>query len=151
MSPVQAALTAEGKRITDIFYLAFVLWREARAESRAGQIALVFSILNRVENPKWWGRDVPSVVTKKWQYSSLTDPNDKQLVLYPVFDQVWLECLSAATAVYDGQVMNPVPGADSYYATYIPKPYWAKDDQFVAQIGAHRFYNTDGDHPENKS
>lgn len=145
-----SGLTPEMKRTTNLFYLAFVLWREARNESRAGKIALVFSIMNRVSKPKWWGNDVPSVVTKKWQYSSMTDPNDKQLVLYPVFDQSWTECLSAAIAVYDEQVQNPIGGADSYYATYIPQPKWAKDEYFVAQIGAHRFYNTDGDHPENE-
>jgi spore germination cell wall hydrolase CwlJ-like protein len=146
---VQAALTGEAKRVTDLFYLAFVLWREARNETRAGKIALVFSILDRVRNPKWWGNDVPSVCTKKWQYSSMTDPNDKQLTLYPVFDQAWAECISAATTVYDGLVQNPVPGADSYYATYIPAPNWAKPEMLVAQIGAHKFYNTDGNHPEN--
>jgi N-acetylmuramoyl-L-alanine amidase len=149
---VQAALTGEIRRVTDLFYLSFVLWREARGETRAGKIALVFSIMNRVNNPKWWGQDIPSVVTKKWQYSSLTDPKDAQLVLYPLMDQSWLECMSAATAVYDKLVQNPVAGADSYYAVSMPAPpNWAKPDQFVAQIGNHRFYNTDGDHPENPS
>ena len=147
--PPTVVLTAEGKRITDAFYLAFVLWREARNEPHDGKVALVFSILNRVQHPKWWGTDVPSVVTKKWQYSSMTDPNDVQLTKYPTFDPVWAECLNTVLAVLDGREENPVPGADSYYATYIAAPNWAKPEQFVKQVGNHRFYNTDGDHPEN--
>lgn len=147
---VQATLTPEAKRITDVFYLGFVLWREARGESRAGKIALVFSIMNRVEHPKWWGNDIPSVIAKKWQYSSMTAPGDPNLIQYPLFDQSWADCVSAAMTVYDKQVQNPVPGADSYYATSMASPPpWAKQEQFVIQVGAHRFYNTDGDHPEN--
>lgn len=144
-----AGLTPEQRRVTEIFYLAFVLWREARAESRDGKVALVHSILNRVAKPKWWGTDIVSVVLKPWQYSSMTDPNDKQLTKYPGLDPSWPECLDVAQQVYDGKIPNPVPGADSYFATYIPTPNWAKPEQFVAQIGAHKFYNTDGDHPDN--
>lgn len=139
----------EFQRISDGTCLAFVLWREARAEPKEGKIALVYSILNRVQKPKWWGTSIASVVLKAWQYSSMTDPNDPQLRKYPWGDAAWPECLQVAFDVLDGKVENPVPSADSYYATYIPAPNWAKQDQFVKQIGAHRFYNTDGDHPQN--
>jgi spore germination cell wall hydrolase CwlJ-like protein len=143
-------MTMDQQRITDLFYLAFVLWREARNEPRDGKVALVYSILNRVKNPKWWGNDVASVCTKPWQYSSMTDPHDVQLTKYPAStDPSWVECIQVASDVYDGTVPNPCPGADSYYATYISAPNWAKPEQFVAQVGAHRFYNTDGDHPDN--
>jgi N-acetylmuramoyl-L-alanine amidase len=150
-----AATTPEQKRITEVFYLAFVLWREARAEPKDGKIALVWSILNRVTHPKWWGTDIVSVITKPWQYSSMTDPHDPQLIKYPgsQADTAWPECIDVAMGVYDGTYKNPVPGADSYYAVSMDKagnpPDWAKKFRFVAQIANHKFYDSDGDHPEN--
>lgn len=154
--------TEEMQHVTNVFYVSFTLWREARSEPRDGKIAVVYSILDRVASPKWWGRDVPTIVSKAWQYSSLTDPNDPQLVKYPVYDDSWVECLSVTLDVFSGRVANPVPGADSYYATWMdrkvnPKtgrymtPPWAlaNTSKFVAQIGGHKFYNTDGNHPAN--
>jgi len=148
------AMTTEQQRITNLFYLGFVLWREARAESHEGKIALVFSILNRVEHPKWWGNDVISVITKPWQYSSMTDPKDPQLTKYPGSDPAWADCLQVAMDVYDRKIApNPVPGADSYYAISMDKagnpPPWSKTAKLVAQVGNHKFYDTDGVHPEN--
>src|SRR3990172_10413739 len=69
---------------TQTFYLALAIWREARGEPQLGRTAVGYSILNRVARPSWWGRTVDEVITKKWQYSSLTDPRDKQL---PRWDQ----------------------------------------------------------------
>lgn len=145
-------MTTEQQRLTNVFYLGFVLWREARAEPHDGKVALVFSILNRVERPKWWGNDVVSVITKPWQYSSMTDPHDPQLTKYPTNDPAWWECLQVAMDVYDRKIsQNPVPGADSYYAVSMPAPPpWAAKARFVAQVGNHRFYDTDGEHPDNK-
>ncbi len=132
---------------SDLVFLALVIWREARAEPHEGQVAVGFSILNRVERPSWWGRTLLEVVTKKWQYSSMTDPNDRQLTTWPMsYDPVWLSCLTAAAEVLGRLVPNPVPHADSYYAVSMPTPpKWATPDTFVAQIGNHRFYNLDRD------
>lgn len=147
-------VTLEQRRVTDAFYLAFVLWREARAEPREGKIAVVHSILNRVTRPKWWGNDVPSVCIKPWQYSSMTDPKDPQLTRYPN-DAAWWECLQITLDVLNGKLPNPVPTADSYYAISMDKagnpPAWAKAPsvRFVRQVGNHKFYDTDGEHPEN--
>lgn len=152
-----AAMTPEQRRITEVFYLAFVLWREARSEPRDGKIALVWSIMNRVSHPKWWGQDIVSVVLKPWQYSSMTDPHDPQLVKYPGNDDAWATCLDVAMGVYDGRYPNPVPTADSYYAISMEAegqpgaPRWATDPRvrFVAQIANHKFFDTDGEHPDN--
>ena len=120
-----------------------------------------YSILNRVAHPSWWGMTVPSVVAKPLQYSSLTAGGDANLTLYPTgYTSDWFQCLQVGFDVVDGKVQNPVPDADSYYATSMKTPPdWAdpvifkkrtgKDLIFVGQIGHHRFYNTDGRHPEN--
>lgn len=131
---------------SDLTFLALVVWREARAEPYLGKLAVAYSILNRVARPSWWGRTLLEVVTKKWQYSSMTDPNDRQLTTWPTsYDSVWTECLTAAQHALEASEPNPAIGADSYYAVSIKAPNWATAETFVVQIGAHRFYNLDRD------
>lgn len=133
---------------TSLVFLALTIWRESRGQSNQTKTAVGFSVLNRVKNPKWWGNDVLSVVTKKWQYSSLTAPKDPQLTTWPQSsDASWKESLNVASYVLFGlNVINPVDGADSYYDISISAPKWATDDCFVAQLDKIRFYNTDHDH-----
>lgn len=133
--------------IQDVSFLALVTWREARGEPKAGKVAVAYSIMNRVERPSWWGDSVLAVVGKKWQYSSMTDPNDKQLAMWPkANDPQWRECLEVARDVYEKAIPNPAPGADSYFADYIPPPKWADPKKFVVKIGHHSFYDLDSDH-----
>ena len=82
---------------TEKVFLALVVWREARGESYEGKAAVASSIMNRVVRPSWWGRDLFSVIFKKWQYSSLTDPRDRQLTTWPQKNAPdWIECLQVA-------------------------------------------------------
>lgn len=130
----------------DIGFLALTIWRESRGESIETQTGIANVILNRVRNPAWWGRDLMGVVFKKWQFSSLTDPHDRQLTTWPAHgDVIWQQCLDVAFNAINGTAKNLVPGADSYYDTSIPAPNWADPDRFVAQLGRVRFYNLDRD------
>jgi N-acetylmuramoyl-L-alanine amidase len=131
----------------DVVFLALTLWREARGEPYLGRVAVAHSIMNRVRRPSWWGNTVLAVVTKKWQYSSLTDPKDRQLVLWPTDTDVrWRECMEIARGVYSELIPNPAVGADSYYSDVIPAPYWADPKKFVVKIGRHLFFDLDADH-----
>src|SRR3990172_8445425 len=105
---------AELAREASAFMLALVGWREARGEVLPVRIAVMYSVLNRVERPAWWGRSVLEVVGKLWQYSALTAPGDPNVLEY--------------------RVANPMPGADSYHDVSIPQPGWA---------GAARFWGGD--------
>jgi len=137
--------------LINTFYLGLVTWREARGEGASCMTAVAQSIMNRVNSPKWWGTSVSSVVTKKWQYSSMTDPRDQQLTTWPQDgDPEWECAMCIARDVIAGSAANPAPGADSYYDISIPPPNWADPTKFVAQVGRIRFYNLDGDHPQNK-
>jgi N-acetylmuramoyl-L-alanine amidase len=138
-------------RMYEIVLMALTLWREARGESFTAKVAVAFSIKNRVDHPAWWGDDVISVLIKKWQYSSLTDPHDTQLTKWPTSkDPVFEECLNIAMGVMSGTYSNPVPGADSYYDDSLQgeaRPKWAKEnpDRFVGKYGRLNFYNLDRD------
>lgn len=128
----------------DIAFMALTIWREARGESVDGKTAVAYCILNRVSRPGWWGNDILSVVFKKWQFSSLTDPRDPQLTKWPLSnDPSWEESLAVAEGVISGGFKNPVQGADSYYDISIDPPKWANDGIFVKQIGRLRFYDVD--------
>ena len=129
----------------DKVFLALAIWREARGETLLGQTAMAYSILNRVAKPCWWGHTIMEVLFKKWQYSSLTDPKDRQLTAWPVKDKVWKQCLSVACDAISGVSSNPAPGSDSYFDDSISAPKWATQDKFVRKIGRLNFYNIDMD------
>ena len=131
------------QQICDTFYLAIVLWREARGEEFDAVKGVANVIMNRVKDPKWWGHDVTSVVTKRWQFSSMTDPKDPQLATWPQpEDPSWWNCMALAADVLSGKLVDNVAGANSYYDISIPPPKWATNDIFVKQIGRLRFYKT---------
>lgn len=131
--------------------LALTLWREARGERDDALIAVACSIKNRVDRPSWWGQDLVSVLTKKWQYSSLTDPNDRQLTTWPQpHDASFAECLNIAWGVMEGVYHSPVKGADSYYddslqGERVPKWAQAHPERFVGKVGRLSFFNMDQD------
>lgn len=125
--------------------LGLVVWREARGESDECRTAVAYSILNRVRHPGWWGKTILAVIAKKWQYSSMTDPNDPQLTTWPQYSDDWFECLEIANDVIDGTLPDPAPGADSYYDCSIKPPKWATPNKLVRVIGRISFYNLDGD------
>src|SRR5574343_1617704 len=95
------------KLASDIVFLAVTIWREARGASDECRSGVGYSILNRVHRPSWWGSDIMSVVFKKWQYSSLTDPKDRQLTTWPASkDLSWWQCMEIADKVLAGMVVN---------------------------------------------
>jgi len=136
-------VTLEQRKACELFLLALTVWREARGESEEAQAAVAHSILTRANHPSWWGNDIVSVITKRWQYSSITDPRDPQLTNWPhLADPSWEKAISIAEGVLSGTIPNPSPEADSYYDTSIPPPYWTKTSQQIAKIGRLCFYKT---------
>jgi N-acetylmuramoyl-L-alanine amidase len=139
-------MTPDAQYWANIIFLALTVWREARGEVYTAKLAVAFSILNRVSHPKWWGNDVMSVVFKRFQYSSLTNKGDPNLIAWPqAADPFWNDSIQAAQAATTGGAKNPAPGADSYFDISISPPDWAKPEMFVIAIGAFRFYNLDRD------
>lgn len=125
-----------------IWMMAITAWREARSETEEGIIAVMFTMKERVQNKvKWEGGNYVEVVTKSYQYSSISDPHDKQLILFPQEgDSRFHKMLELADKVIAGAIPNPVPGADSYFADWISAPKWATQDKFIKKIGHHLFY-----------
>jgi len=127
----------------DTVFLALVIWREARGESDDCKTAVGFSVLARVRHGGWWGKDVQSVIFHKWQYSSMTAHNDPNLVQWPLSTEpAWMRCIVIASDIIDGLLVNPAPGADSYFDDSITAPAWARKGRFITKIGRINFYAT---------
>lgn len=123
------------------YLLAVCLWREARNQNYDAQCAVVQSILNRARHPSWWGNSISSVIGYPKQYSSMTDPGDKQLTRWPdASDRSFQLCLQVVEDVAAGRAQDFARGATHFYSVDIPPPYWALSAEFIAQYGAMRFF-----------
>jgi len=127
--------------------LARTLWGEARGESLAGQIAVAWTIRNRVLDGKdrsWWGEGYAGVCQKPWQFScwNANDPNSPYLTgAKPIPSCEYKRALAVALAVMAGVVPDPTGGATHYYATTMPKaPDWAVKAKQTLKIGHHIFF-----------
>lgn len=138
-------MTAVSARDREI--LARTLWGEARGEGLAGQLAVAWTIRNRVFDGKdksWWGEGYAGVCLKAWQFScwNKNDPNYAYLSgAKPIPKGQFNQAMEAANAVIDGTVDDMTGGATHYYATSMPKPpAWIKGAKLTLAMGHHRFY-----------
>jgi spore germination cell wall hydrolase CwlJ-like protein len=126
--------------------LARTLWGEARGESLAGQIAVAWTIRNRVfdeRDKSWWGEGYAGVCQAKYQFScwNKSDPNypymsgAKQM---PVRELV--QTRIAADQVIEGKVPDPTGGATHYYAISIKAPAWSLKAKQTLKLGGHVFF-----------
>ena len=127
--------------------LARTLWGEARGESIAGQIAVAWTIRNRVNDGKansWWGEGYAGVCQKPYQFSCW-NKNDRNYAFLsgakPIPAAQYAQALKAADQVMAGTVPDPTGGATHYYATTMPKPpNWVKGARQTLKLGHHVFF-----------
>lgn len=131
----------------DIEILALTIWGEARGEGLAGQIAVAWTIRNRVFDGKaksWWGEGYAEVCLKPWQFScwNQNDPNYVYLSgAKPIPAAQFAQAQRAADQVMAGAVPDPTGGATHYYATTMPKaPGWAAKAKQTLLLGHHVFF-----------
>lgn len=104
----------------DYTLTAICLYREARGEGNTGMTAVACVIRNRVQQR----HSTPyAIVTAKWQFSSLTDPHDPQLAIWPAeTDAAWQQAQLIAGNVLNGDTQDITQGATMYYDDSIPFP-----------------------------
>ncbi|MBB3267574.1 hypothetical protein FHW79_005235 [Azospirillum sp. OGB3] len=133
--------------------LARVLWGEARGEGVAGMSAVAAVVMTRVANPRWWGRDLRSVLLQRAQFSCLmnNDPNLPKLLGVGVADPAYRLALSIARQAIAGTLADETGGADHYLVTAIQdRTKWAKGRAPTAEIGRHSFFRLEGPAPKPK-
>ena len=133
---------ANPQEICDTFYLALVVYREARGETLAGKAGVAHTVLNRVKRGGWWGSAIDEVITKPYQFSSLTDPKDPQLTKWPkLSNPSWQNCLQCAIECLNGTIGDPTGGATHYFDDSITAPKWVDQDaKYKGKIGRLNFY-----------
>lgn len=127
--------------------LARTLWGEARGESLTGQIAVAWTIRNRVNDGKlksWWGEGYAGVCQAPYQFScwNKNDPNYAYLsgAMAIPFREL-AQARIAADQVIDGKVADPTGGATHYYALAMKTaPAWAAKAKQTLKLGGHVFF-----------
>ena len=88
---------------TDVKELANVIYHEARGESRKGQIAVGYVVLNRVKDPRF-PNTVRGVIWQRKQFSGIK------------YHAGWARFEQLARDILSGEVANPVGGAKFFRA-----------------------------------
>ena len=127
--------------------LARTLWGEARGESLAGQIAVAWTIRNRVKDGNarsWWGEDYAGVCQKPYQFScwNKNDPNYPYLSgAKPIPFREFARAQIAADHVIAGTAPDPTGGATHYYSITMPNaPKWTEGAMRTLRLGHHIFF-----------
>jgi N-acetylmuramoyl-L-alanine amidase len=124
--------------------LARTIWGEARGEGDKGMQAVANVVMNRVAQPKWWGKDVISVCTKPWQFSCWNkgDPNREKLIGVTEDDPQFKIASGIAKLAVNGDLPDVTNGATSYYdARMATPPQWSNNKTPCAIIGHHVFFD----------
>ena len=104
----------------DLGALALCLWREARSLGSPGMLGVANVVHNRTVKH---GTTFAHEVYRPWQFSSMSDPDDPQLNLYPkADDSAFADAHRIAALVIGKQAADNTLGATLYYADYIPFP-----------------------------
>ncbi len=130
--------------------LGLLIELEAGGEEQMGQVAVAWTVRNRVERPRWWGTNYPDVMWKPDQYTPIHDLNEAGELLAAVSTRetegtplaLWI-----ARGVRSGWIPDPTDGATHYYApALLPEPPpWASSPKMSDRgtIGGHVFFRED--------
>lgn len=120
--------------------LPLVMYREANNQPDEAIAGVGWVVWNRVNHPGWWGRDIPSVILKHWQFSSFNwqDPNAQR---YMSLDSISKNVISIAFNVYWKITQDPTGGATFYHDASLsgPPAEWGQV-VFLKRLGDLFFY-----------
>jgi N-acetylmuramoyl-L-alanine amidase len=118
--------------------MALTMWREARGEGRDGMRAVGHVIRNRVDAGQG---DWDHVITKRWQFSSLTATGDPELILWPDSpDPDFETAMNVAEDIFTNMDPDITAGSTHYFNPHVVLPSWAAKMTLMATIGNHVFY-----------
>lgn len=126
----------------DIVSASLCVWREARGEVATTGMDGIRAVLHVIDNrSKKNNKSWAQIVYQRLQFSSMTFPQDPQLVNVPKnTDTIFEDCYNTAVSVYMGTDVDITLGATHYFADSIPMPSWAVNMKFLVKIGHHSFY-----------
>jgi N-acetylmuramoyl-L-alanine amidase len=110
------------------------IYHEARGESQAGQIAVAYVTLNRVEKPDF-GDTICEVVNDRHQFSWTS--NGKSDVIKD--REAYVKSMRVAINTIQGIEPDPTEGATYFYNPRVANPAWSREFTVSAVIGQHKF------------
>ena len=116
-----------------IVCLATAIYFEARDQSDEGQIAVAYSVINRVEHPKY-KHTICDVVTDGCHYSFYCDGKSDK----PKDQRAYNKALYLAGLTMLRVVRDPTNGA-THYHTRSSSPWWARYYEITGIIEDHIF------------
>ena len=130
--------------------LARTLWGEARGEGDVGMEAVASVVLNRANNPRWWGDSVRDVCLKPRQFSTWNpeDPQYERIRSVTAADPKFVAAREVARRALAGEVEDRTGGADHYVNLAVAKPSWARHQPPSAVIGNHTLFRLELDGPD---
>lgn len=127
------------KELHDLYWLALLVFLEARGESFKGKLAVAWVVMTRAQG---FGKSVQDVILAAFQFSAFNtkDPNRMKIDEAP-FSIEWKDCLRAAAGAYFALEENPAPRANSYLNPKVldKLPEWYRKDSVIAVVDNHEF------------
>lgn len=105
--------------------MALDIWREASGESLSAWRGIMHVIFNRVNHPRWWGHDIVSVITHRWQFSGMTASGDPNLTRWPQVGDIQFNMILSMIDAYDFMEIkedDPTLGAVFYFSPPLVEP-----------------------------
>lgn len=138
---------------SELNLLQCLVYGESRGQPLEGMAAVAWVVRNRVEHPKWWGKDWKSVILRHdkkdpptFQFSCFnsSDANLKKIIKgirlgKLMSDQTWKTCRLIAFGVMYGWLPDYSKGSNHYCHVDL-NPYWIKDQTPKVTICDHKFY-----------
>lgn len=100
-----------------VLVLARTIYGEARGEDDETKKAVANVVMNRVKNPKWWGKTVKEVCLARKQFScfNFDDPNFEKLIKAAIKDKAFQDCFGTAFAVIKELISDNTDRATHYH------------------------------------
>jgi N-acetylmuramoyl-L-alanine amidase len=132
--------------------LAATAWMEDRSGQKDGMQAVMNVVLNRVNNPRWWGDSIYTVCLKPFQFSSWNKGNVNMTAFLamlkdgPVNPEYpeWEIAQNLAELAVKGLLPDMTLNADSYHSASSPYPVnaWPPENTvtFTGRWGGQLYY-----------
>ena len=152
----QIRLPFPGKKLDeqeDDILLASLIFLKSRDDIEQTRIGIGCVVRNRVNNPRWWGRNYRQVIVPLLDLYILSE-QEKDLVLNPIKNDVnekWDNCYLVAKGILNNTIQDITFNSDYFFLTSEKLPSWLNSrlrphtisQWYVCSMGNIQFYRVE--------
>jgi spore germination cell wall hydrolase CwlJ-like protein len=116
--------------LSSLACLALAIYMESRGEPEQGQVAVGYTVINRVEQARYPTKVCTIVGSGEYTWPKKAQPSDKEALE---------RCKKVAENILKRRVKDPTQGATHFHSRKV-KPPWTKSMVKTTSIGHHIFY-----------